>query len=297
LKNQENIFYVYIYLDPRKPGKYEYGDYCFLYEPFYVGKGKENRYLAHINQKETIKKSNLHKYNKIQNILEQWYELEDYIIKIKEYMSEDDSFELEKTMIDNIGRYDLNKGPLTNLTNGGRANNGHIYTEEQNKANSKRTKQWIKDNPEKQKMRVLKRNKKLKSEENRKKRSENCKQWVIDNPEKYEERERKRIESLRTEEARKKNSNFQKKRFSNPKERDKQSKRTREWAKNNPEKQDERQRKSTETKRKNAALKRPIKERCKQLVEQYNLNVTKPHPNCSVEKWQDFLEYLKTLIK
>jgi len=32
------MFYVYIYLDPRKPGRYVYGDYCFLYEPFYVWK-------------------------------------------------------------------------------------------------------------------------------------------------------------------------------------------------------------------------------------------------------------------
>lgn len=32
-------FYVYVYLDPRKEGKYVYGEFQFDYEPFYVGKG------------------------------------------------------------------------------------------------------------------------------------------------------------------------------------------------------------------------------------------------------------------
>jgi hypothetical protein len=46
-----NSFYVYIYLDPRKPGKFHYGEYCFDYEPFYVGKGKDNRMFTKICKK------------------------------------------------------------------------------------------------------------------------------------------------------------------------------------------------------------------------------------------------------
>ena len=62
-------FYVYAYLDPRKPGKFVYGNFIFDFEPFYVGKGKDNRIteglvskrenkfkIAKINK---IKKSNL----------------------------------------------------------------------------------------------------------------------------------------------------------------------------------------------------------------------------------------------
>ena len=39
----DNKFYVYVYLDPRKPGSFKFGEYEFDYEPFYVGKGKKNR--------------------------------------------------------------------------------------------------------------------------------------------------------------------------------------------------------------------------------------------------------------
>ena len=45
LNQNKNEFYVYCYMDPRKPGKYTYDglDICFLYEPFYIGSGKNNK--------------------------------------------------------------------------------------------------------------------------------------------------------------------------------------------------------------------------------------------------------------
>lgn len=43
-----NEYYVYAYLDPRKPGLYVYGNYKFDYLPFYIGFGKLDRLNRHL---------------------------------------------------------------------------------------------------------------------------------------------------------------------------------------------------------------------------------------------------------
>lgn len=43
-----NEFYVYVYLDPRNPGKYNYDDLSFDYEPIYIGKGKKKEDITSI---------------------------------------------------------------------------------------------------------------------------------------------------------------------------------------------------------------------------------------------------------
>ncbi len=47
-----NNFYVYIYLDPRKPGNFVYGDFLFKFEPFYDGKGKGDRITEGLSNKK-----------------------------------------------------------------------------------------------------------------------------------------------------------------------------------------------------------------------------------------------------
>jgi len=120
-------FYTYVYLDPRKSGKYVYGDYIFDYEPFYVGKGHANQYTSHLREAEKHlvpkKFMNKHKFYKIKNILDSG--LKPTIIKIKDNLNENEAFELEMWSIWTIGRSDLELGPLTNHTDGGEGSSGH----------------------------------------------------------------------------------------------------------------------------------------------------------------------------
>lgn len=112
------MFYVYIYLDPRKPGNYTYGDYSFEYQPFYVGKGHGNRMYAHLNCGEIIKPSTIYnlKSNKIKKI--KLAKLVPIIIKVHDNLSESDAFKLERTLINIIGKLADHTGPLTNISNG-----------------------------------------------------------------------------------------------------------------------------------------------------------------------------------
>jgi len=115
-----NNFYTYVYLDPRKPGIYNYGEYKFDYEPFYVGKGKGNR-LKNINGRSKYFKRII---NKIKEL-----ELEPVTIKLKENLEETESFKLEIELIKLIGKKNLKEGPLTNLVDGGEGSSGYICSE------------------------------------------------------------------------------------------------------------------------------------------------------------------------
>ena len=64
-------YYVYVYLDPLKPCDLEYNGYVFKFEPFYVGKGKNDRFKHHLNHvlRGGVLDNNL-KYNRIKGILD-----------------------------------------------------------------------------------------------------------------------------------------------------------------------------------------------------------------------------------
>jgi len=126
-----NNFYIYIYLDPRKKENYSYGSYKFEYEPFYVGKGKDERWKDTNRRNKYFK----HKINKIKE-----NGLEPIVVKIKEDLTEENSFILESKLISLIGREDLNKGTLINFTNGGEGSIGHVVSEESRKLMSEKKK-------------------------------------------------------------------------------------------------------------------------------------------------------------
>lgn len=139
MEDEDRKYYVYIYLDPRKPGDYVYGDYKFKNEPFYVGKGKNKRYKEHLTDARSMKKDGTYTYidhrcSKIRKIKEET-DKDPIIKKIKTNLSEDLSFQLEIGLIKLIGRDDLNNGPLVNKTDGGEGFSGYVPTEEQIEAN------------------------------------------------------------------------------------------------------------------------------------------------------------------
>lgn len=109
------MFYNYIYLDPRKPGEYVYEDLKFDYEPFYVGKGKELRYLEHLKADYR----NLFRTNKVQKILSLGYDMKEFIVLLNEGVTEQEAFEQEISLIRKIGRIISDEGPLTNFSPGG----------------------------------------------------------------------------------------------------------------------------------------------------------------------------------
>ena len=87
-----NKFYVYALLDPRKSGQYEYGEFSFDYEPFYIGKGSGRRTHNHCNKSRLSQKTA--KICKINKILSQ--NLKPIVLIICSELTEDQSFQLKK---------------------------------------------------------------------------------------------------------------------------------------------------------------------------------------------------------
>lgn len=117
--------YVYVYLDPRKPGIYKYQGFTFDYEPFYIGMGSGYRYKAHLYG--FTGNTYLHaKINKIRTM-----GLDPVILKLAENIHKDKACSMEILLIKSIGR--LNNGPLVNMTDGGETSErlGKSWTSEQ----------------------------------------------------------------------------------------------------------------------------------------------------------------------
>lgn len=123
--------YVYVYLNPLKPGNFRYNKFTFDFEPFYIGMGKKDRIDRHIIYAKSnlkYKKRKSFKDNIILKILREGCEPIRY--KLYENLSLDSAKRLEKYFINLIGRKDLGYGSLSNHTDGG---DGKEFTNEMRK--------------------------------------------------------------------------------------------------------------------------------------------------------------------
>jgi hypothetical protein len=124
------LFYIYQYFDPIRK------------EPIYIGKGSGKRYLYHLYRRNT---KNTPFYNRIKWIKKQGRE--PLITKLHEDFSEEKVFKIETNLIKKIGRKDLGKGPLLNLTDGGEGKSGFKFSKESiNKMRGHKRTQEEKDN-------------------------------------------------------------------------------------------------------------------------------------------------------
>lgn len=113
------MFYVYVYIDPRKPPVTING-YTFCGEPFYIGKGKEKRAWVHLKE-SGARQVNTLKHGKIQRIRAAGFEPAVELMIVN--LTENDAHTLERDWISAIGTKwnipGIARGPLTNMTSGG----------------------------------------------------------------------------------------------------------------------------------------------------------------------------------
>ena len=105
--------------------------YVYLYKdkdgvPYYVGQGSTMRALAW--QKKPFSWEHIPPYNG--NTLH-WVAVD---------LTNSEADELEELVISEIGRKDLNEGPLLNRTNGGGGRRGYLISDEERKVHSEHAK-------------------------------------------------------------------------------------------------------------------------------------------------------------
>lgn len=108
-------YYVYAYLDPTKPGKYETENMTLLYEPLYVGKGRLERFghgrAALLAGKYFLTNKML--YGKLCSLQRRGFD--PVIVFLKYDLTADQALDLEGALIERFGR--INKDPNGILCN------------------------------------------------------------------------------------------------------------------------------------------------------------------------------------
>ena len=100
---------VYVWYDPKTN------------TPIYVGKGQHRRPFSHLNQSKKTRLSHT-----LRKRRDEGFEMK---VKIIQAADADAATEMEICLIDLIGREDLAKGPLFNLTDGGEGTRGQKFSE------------------------------------------------------------------------------------------------------------------------------------------------------------------------
>jgi hypothetical protein len=121
----DSNFYIYVYLDNRKIGVWEFKDIVFKNKPFYIGKGKCRRINHHL-QPKSLSKSTI-KSNTINKIIKDTGELPIHY-KVFENLTFEESNIIEIEMIKHFGRIDNNTGILTNMTDGGEGFKNMVFS-------------------------------------------------------------------------------------------------------------------------------------------------------------------------
>jgi len=123
----ENNYYIYIYLNPLKPGCYKFDDLIFDFEPIYVGKGKNNRSYDHLRHCQNKNNKSGYRrlfYQKLRKIINSGNSPK--VITFKQNLSEKEAFDLEILLISKIGRRITREGPLCNNSKGGEGASGAV---------------------------------------------------------------------------------------------------------------------------------------------------------------------------
>lgn len=113
--NSRTDNYVYAFLDPRKPGLWEFQGKTFNFQPFYIGRGIKNRMNGHMRPSSLLVPSL--KNAVLNKIISE--NKSPIILKVFENLSFDESEEIETKMIDSFGRINIETGILTNMVGGG----------------------------------------------------------------------------------------------------------------------------------------------------------------------------------
>lgn len=112
-------FYVYVYLDPRYPGEYNYESCSFNFKPIYIGKGVDGRCYSHLNTNSNDRFHNT--VRKLMNI-----NMPPIILKYSVNLEESVAYKIERRLTEEIGLNIENKGPLLNCRHGGYDGNSSV---------------------------------------------------------------------------------------------------------------------------------------------------------------------------